>query len=308
MNNGRKSPPRADTHPISVLFVNYQSSAFLDRAISSLRQAEPNLLPEIVVVDNGSPERKTAEGICQRHGVRLVRLARNLGYGAAANRGLRYVDTPYVAVANPDIVFEPETVSKLLQAMENHPTIGAIAPQLLYPDGQPQPSARRLPRLKYVLAGRRSLLLRIFPGWNTAREFQYLGTEKLDDLVEVEALLGTFLVLRVTALDQTGGFDERFFMFAEDMDISRRLRHHGWKLFLEPRARIYHYCGGARQSARRFTEYHRIRSLTLFLTLSRPKLARGLVQLLGAWYYIVLEAVGIIGWYEREYSWRTNRC
>lgn len=293
---------------LSIIFINYQSSVFLDRAISSVRQAEPDLSLEIVVVNNGSSDRTATENICRQHKVRLVLLPRNLGYGAAANRALKYINTPYVAVANPDIIIEPGAVSKLLQVLEKEPTVGAITPQLFYPDGRVQPSARRLPRFKYIFAGRRSLLSHIFPNWSIARDFQYLGTENAPGLVEVEALLGTFLVFRTTAIAQAGGFDERFFMFAEDMDISRRLRQSGWKLVLEPRSRVRHYCGGARQQLRRFTEYHRVRGLTLFFTLGRPTIARGFIRMLGAWYYITLEAMAVLGLYEHEYSWRANRC
>ncbi|MEO0073143.1 MAG: glycosyltransferase family 2 protein [candidate division WOR-3 bacterium] len=293
---------------ISVLFVDYQSHAFLDRAITSLRWAEPELSIEILAVDNGSPERRAAEEICRRHRVRLLRLTRNLGYGAAANRGLKYVSTPYVAVANPDITFERGSLSKLLEVMENNSSIGAVAPQLLYPDGTPQPSARRLPRLKYVLAGRRSPIVRIFPHWSLARKFQYLGSENANSLIYAEALLGTLLVLRTAAIAQVCGFDERFFMFAEDIDLSRRLRQRGWNLAVEPRARIFHFCGGSRQLVRRFTDYHRIKGLTLFLTLDRSLIERCLVWILGTWYYITLETMAMIGLYEHEYSWKTHKC
>ncbi|MBM3315387.1 glycosyltransferase family 2 protein [candidate division WOR-3 bacterium] len=288
---------------LSVVFINYQSADLLDRAIASLRKAEPVLAPEVIVVDNASPDRPALDAVCARHRIPLVRLSRNRGYGAAANRGFRRARARYVAVANPDLRFEPGGVSRLAGLLDAEPAAGAVGPQLVYPDGRPQPSARRYPGLRYALAGRRSPLARLCPKLAAARDFQYLGTERAADPVEVEALLGTFAVFRREALDSAGGFDERYFMFAEDMELCRRLRQKGWKVFLEPRARVEHYYGGVRRRFRRFTEYHRVKALTQFMSQGRGCL-RLPVVVAGAWYYFLLEGMAAVGLQEYEYSWR----
>jgi GT2 family glycosyltransferase len=208
-----------------------------------------------------------------------------------------------VAAANPDLAFEPGAVSRLVRVLDDDPAVGAAGPQLRYPDGRPQPSARRFPRLRYVLAGRRSPLARLFPGLRAARDFQYIGTEAADGPVRVEAVLGTFMVLRRAALDRAGWFDERFFMFAEDMELCRRLGRAGWKVVVEPRARVEHFYGGVRQRFRRFTEYHRVRALVRFLGSERGPLLRALVGAAGAWYYFLLEGMAAVGLHEHERSW-----
>ncbi|MEO0005267.1 MAG: hypothetical protein ABIK49_04615, partial [candidate division WOR-3 bacterium] len=103
------------------------------------------------------------------------------------------------------------------------------------------------------------------------------------------------------------GFDETYFMFAEDLDICQRLRDQGWEVFLEPRANIIHHYGGVRRRFRRFTEFQRIKGLHRFFTQRAGKLKRVLLTVGFAGYYFVLEAVGLLGLGEFEYSWQEQR-
>ncbi|MEO0071449.1 MAG: glycosyltransferase family 2 protein [candidate division WOR-3 bacterium] len=291
---------------ISVIFINYNTTVYLDKAISTFKQTEPEQDLEVIVVDNASQDYNRVQMICQNHGARLLRLSQNLGYGAAANRGARYAQGKYLAVANPDIEFLPGAVTRLLSFLEDNPDVGVVSPQLIYPDGTPQPSCRRLPKLRYLFAGRRSPLLRFFPGYPLAKEFLYLGIDQAKEPVEVESVIGAFMLFRREAFETVGGFDERFFMFAEDLDICLRLHQKKWRVFLEPRARICHYYGGVRRKRRRFSEFHRIKSLYLFFIQRKPLILRGLFTVLFAGYLFLLEALGMVGLGEFEYSWQSS--
>jgi GT2 family glycosyltransferase len=195
-------------------------------------------------------------------------------------------------------------MSALVRLLDQTPGCGAVSPQLVYPDGRAQASARRLPRLKYVLAGRRSPVGRLLPGLSRARDFQYLGIEHELGPVAVEAVIGTCVVFRRKAIEAVRGFDERYFMFAEDLDICRRLGRAGWQILLEPRVRVQHYYGAVRRQFRRLTEFHRLRALRQFFLDGRPLPVRAVLTLGFAAYLCLEEAAGLIGLEEFEYSWQ----
>ncbi len=289
---------------VSVIFINHRSTELLAQALKSLVESEQELDKEVIVVDNASGENEGIVELCRCYNARLIRLRRNIGYGAAANLGFCYAQEKYIAVSNPDVEFLPKTVTRLLDFLENTPEAGVVSPQLLYPNGEPQPSCRRLPKLRYVVAGRRSFLRRLFPAYPPAREFLYLGVEERKEPVEVEAVIGTFMVFRRQAFTEVGGFDERYFMFAEDLDICQRLTQKGWRVFLLPQVRIYHHYGGVRRKRRRFTEYHRIKSLYRFFTKGKGAIGSLFLAVAFAGYFFALEALGVLGLGEFEYSWQ----
>jgi GT2 family glycosyltransferase len=291
---------------LTIVFINYNSARLLDRALSSLRDADPQLAIETLVVDNASRDRVDVEAVCRRHGSRLVLLGRNAGYGAAFNRGYRHARGRYVAVANPDLVFSTPAMTGLVRFMDEHPEAGAVSPQLQYADGTPQPSARRLPRLRYVLAGRRSPLARILPRYAPARDFQYADAHLATDPVPVEAVIGTLVAFRRSALDRVAGFDEGFFMYAEDMDICRRLRQSGWQVYLDPRVTVEHFYGGVRRRFQRFGDYQRLKALMRYFSLGQGWPARLVLRVAFAAYLFMSEAGWLVGVREYEYSWQTG--
>jgi N-acetylglucosaminyl-diphospho-decaprenol L-rhamnosyltransferase len=291
---------------LTIVFINYNSTGLLARALDSLYRAEPQLSVETLVVDNGSRDRAELVEVCRRRSARLILLGRNAGYGAAFNRGYRHASGRYVAVANPDLVFSKPTLTGLVRFMEDHPGAGAVSPQLMYPDGTPQPSARRLPRLRYVLAGRRSPLTRIFPRYAPARDFQYADAHRAAEPVAVEAVIGTLVTFRRSALDQISGFDEGFFMYAEDMDICRRLHRAGWGVYLDPRVTVEHFYGGVRRRFQQFGDYQRLKALMRYFCLDRGATTQSVLRMAFAAYLFLSEAGWLVGIREFEYSWRSK--
>lgn len=290
---------------LSLVIVNYNTAAFVDRALATFAAGRMPFATETIVVDNGSAE--SVSEVCARHGALLLRLNGNRGYGAAANRAAREARGEYLAIANPDIAFGYDTVYRLVDCLDRHEQVGVAGPQLVYPDGEAQPSARRFPRLRYLMVGRRSPLVRLVPNLRRAREFLYAGTETAGGPVLVEAVLGTCMVFRRCAFDEVGGFDERYFLFAEDMDICRRLAARGWQSLVEPAARLEHYYGGARRRRRLFSEYHRVKALVRFMGDGLCGFKRGLLAF-GGLAYCSLQAAGdALGLHEFEYSWKLRK-
>jgi GT2 family glycosyltransferase len=291
---------------LTIVFINYNSARLLERALSTLREAEPRLRIETIVVDNDSRDRAELVEVCRRRGARLVLLGCNVGYGAAFNRGYRHASGRYVAVANPDLVFSTPAATGLVAFLDEHPEAGAVSPQFRYPDGKPQPSARRLPRLRYVLAGRRSPFARIFPRYAPARDFLYADAHLAAGPVPVEAVIGTLVAFRRPALDQVSGFDERFFMYAEDMDICRRLGQAGWGVYLDPRVTVEHFYGGVRRRFQQFGDYQRLKALMHYFCLGRDWPARLVLRVAFAAYLFLSEAGWLVGLREFEYSWQSG--
>ena len=150
----------------------------------------------------------------------------------------------------------------------------------------------------------RSPLARVFPRYAPARDFQYADAHLATGPVPVEAVIGTLVVFRRSALDQVSGFDEGFFMYAEDMDICRRLGRSGWGVYLDPRVTVEHFYGGVRRRFQQFGDYQRLKALMRYFALSRGWPARLALRVAFAAYLSLSEAGWLVGLREFEYSWQ----
>ena len=257
---------------VAIVYINYRSEDQIARSLRSLF-SDPQLPPsEVVVFDNASPN-GPPKGLLERFpGIKIYRAGANLGFARAANKAAGLTKAPFILLANPDTVIPPGTVKGLLDFMKAHPKAGACSPQAYYMDGTPQPVARRRAKLWYGLFGRRGLLTRFWPNNPLTTRYLYLGAERSGEPLQVEALIGAFLMLRREAFEDVGGFDERYFFTAEDIDLALKLRRRGWQIWLCPNLRVIHTYGGSRRRVRYFSEYHRFRAFYLYLMKNNPEL------------------------------------
>ena len=164
----------------------------------------------------------------------------NLGFGAAHNIALKQTlsTSKYHLVLNPDVYFEPDVIGKLYAYMERAPEVGLVMPKVLYPDGRLQPLCKLLPSPKTLIARR---FLSFFSNFLRKENYTYeLHFTGYDKIVNVPFLSGCFMFLRVETLQKVGLFDERFFLYTEDTDLSRRI-HKLAKTVFFPETVIYHY-------------------------------------------------------------------
>lgn len=222
---------------LSVIIVSWNCRPALERCLESLRPALAGVPAEIIAADNGSAD-DTVEWLCrQAPDVRVLAFPENLGYAATANRAARLARGEYLWFLNPDTTVEPDAVTALLRTMTEHPRAGAAGPQLLMADGRPYPlSARRFPTLWTELLEKAGLR-----GPSFSRLALMLG----DETAEVPAVSGAAVCVRRSAWEEVGGFDERYFLYAEDMDICQTLRAAGWEIYYVGRARVMHQGGGS---------------------------------------------------------------
>ncbi|HLG51411.1 MAG TPA: glycosyltransferase family 2 protein [Chloroflexota bacterium] len=266
----------------TVIIVSYNVRDFLVRCLSSLEQAAPGRAIEVIVVDNGSSD-GTVETIRRLFPpVTVIANGTNPGFGAANNQALRSARGRAVLFLNPDTEVRPGALTTLLEYLETHPEVGMVGPRLLSADGQGQSSRRRFPTLVTALV-ESTVLQRLWSGWPALRQY-YMEDCSDNRTQEVDWLVGACLLVRRTVIDRVGGFDERFFMYSEELDLCRRLRAHDWKIVYLPSATVVHYEGRSSEQntilraqrfneskARYFEKYHGPavgRALRLFLLAS----------------------------------------
>jgi GT2 family glycosyltransferase len=201
----------------------------LAESLPALRQQ----VDEIIVVEN-SPE---SEPIAA-DGLRVLHNERPRGFAANVNAGIAATSGGLVLVANPDAVPEEGAVAALRDFMEAHPRCGIAGPQLVDPDGSWQPSRRRFPTVAGTLA-RRTPLRRVARPHERQRD-HYLLDERPEQPVQADWMLGGFLLLRRTMLEELGGFDAGFRMYGEDIDLCYRAAKAGWERWYVPQAVVRH--------------------------------------------------------------------
>ncbi len=227
------APARSD---VAAVVVSYNVRELLQRCLDSLRA---DGLGRVVVVDNASAD-DTVEAMRARPDIDLVALERNVGFAGGANRGVARTDTPYVAIVNPDEVVEPGCTATLVAALEDDPGLAVVGPRITTPDGRTYPSARTFPDL--VVAAGHAFFYLVWPSNPFSRRYRMVDWDHASAR-EVDWVAATHIVVRRSAWEQVGGFDDGYFMYMEDVDLCWRLRRAGWKVGYEPGATVVHDIG-----------------------------------------------------------------
>ncbi len=207
--------------------------------MKSLIDETDKLHVEIIVVDNastdGSPE-AIKESFPQ---VYLIQNKENLGFAKANNIGIRHSSGRYICLINSDVKVLKGCFNKLLDFLDQHPDVGMVGPKEYWPDMTLQSSCRMFPSLwnNFCTAlGINKLFpkYRIFSG-------EHMFFFKYDKIRSVDVLVGCFMMARREAVDQVGMLDERFFIYAEDIDWCKRFWKAGWEIMFNPGAEVIHY-------------------------------------------------------------------
>ncbi|GAB3583962.1 glycosyltransferase family 2 protein [Amycolatopsis endophytica] len=230
---------------VAVVVVTYFPGEDLDRFLDSLEKATSRDV-QVIVADNDSTDEALdrAEG---RAGVQVLRIGENLGYGGGANRGVVELDDRYgwIVIANPDLEWEPGSLDTLLDAGQRWPRGGAFGPLIRDPDGTVYPSARLLPSLGRGMG--HAVFGKIWPAnpWTRAyRQEQGAPIERTSGW-----LSGSCQLIRRAAWDSVDGFDTRYFMYFEDVDLGDRIGRAGWHNVYIPSAAVTHIGGKATSRA-----------------------------------------------------------
>ncbi len=227
---------------ISIVIVNYKVPECLRDAIRSVQDAELAEQTEVLVVDNASGDNSKELITSEFKNVNWIQLKTNVGFGKACNIGVQSSIGKYVLLLNPDTVIAKDTLRVAVDFMQSHPKAGLMGPKILNQDGSLQASCRRgfiTPLVAfYYFTG----LSRLFPKSKHFARYHLTYMDENKSAV-VDAVSGSFMFIRRSLFDQLNGFDERFFMYGEDIDLCWRVRELGYEVWYYPLTQIIHRKG-----------------------------------------------------------------
>jgi GT2 family glycosyltransferase len=227
---------------VTILIATRNTRELTERALASIAASQDVPAKEVIVVDNGSTD-DTGAVIKEKYpGVKLIRAERNLGFARAINLGAQSTRGEFLLLLNSDTVLPPEALAAVIAWMRGHPECGVAGVRLLNPDGSPQNSIANFPTLATELLNK-SLLRRLFPRRFPGKE------QRLDQPVEVESVVGAFMLIRRAAWDALGGLDERYFFFLEETDFCLHARRAGWRVMHLPQIAVWHGQGQTAKKA-----------------------------------------------------------
>jgi GT2 family glycosyltransferase len=214
---------RARPIGVAAVVVSHGQAAELAVSLGALREQ----VDELIVIAN-VPGSVPA-------GIEALQNPRPLGFAANLNKGVSLTRAPLVVSANPDARPEPGAVAALCSFMEAHPRCGVAGPRMEFPDGRWQPSRRRFPTVTGTIVRRTPLRL-VVP----QRRHFHLDEAPPTRPVEADWMLGGFLMLRRSMLEELGGFDEGYRLYGEDIDLAYRAARAGWERWYVPQAVVRH--------------------------------------------------------------------
>lgn len=227
---------------ITVIIVNYNVKEFISDLLDSLNKAAGEIELEVFIVDNASSD-GSAEFLKKNFPwVHLIENSENLGFGKANNQAISKATGDYTLLINPDTVVREDTLKVMYDHMEGNPETGAAGCKLLNPDGTFAPESRRSVPTPATALWKLTGLSTLFPNSKTFGKY-HLGWMSENEKASVPVLSGSFMFFRTSVLQEIGGFDERFFMYAEDIDICYRTTNAGYRIDYVPDTSVTHYKG-----------------------------------------------------------------
>jgi GT2 family glycosyltransferase len=245
---------------LSVIIVNYNVKYFLEQCLCSVRKAIGELAVttgernvEVWVIDNNSTDGSIEYLQPRFPSVTFIKNTVNQGFSKANNQGLQKATGKYILFLNPDTILSEDAFTKCIGFMESTPDAGALGVQMIDGTGQYLKESKRGFPSMWVSFCKMSGLTRWFPGSRLFARY-YMGHVSSEEVSKVDILSGAFMLVQKAALDKTGGFDEQFFMYAEDIDLSYRLQQTGLHNYYFADCTIIHFKG---ESTRKDSKYVR---------------------------------------------------
>lgn len=227
-----------DSPILTISIVNWNSGNLLKDCINSIYKNMRLQEIELIVIDNNSSDNSLDAIKNLFPSLKIIKNTVNKGFGAANNQAIKLCKTKYVLIINPDIVILPNTHYTLIDFMEKNNEIAIAGGQLLNLDFSIQRFCRSFPTIRMMFY-KYSGLSKLFPKSKEFGKYE-MGYWDYDSLREVDQPPGAFLMIRRDVLEKIGYFDERFFMFFEDVDLCLRIKKAGYKIFYVPNAKAIH--------------------------------------------------------------------
>lgn len=246
---------------IDIVIVNWNAGLQLKECLESVVACNRGELARIFVVDNGSTD-GSADSVAGLKQVEIISTGENLGFGAACNIGAQAGKSPYILFLNPDTRLEAESLSVPLEFMESpeNSKVGICGIQLVDDEGTISRSCAQYPTLWRLLSS--ALGLDKLPGLKgtgmAMRDWDHSDTRKVDQV------MGAFFFCRRRVFESCGGFDERFFVYFEEVDVARRSKLTGWDTWFLTEAKAFHAGGGTSRQVKVYRLFYSLRSRLLY--------------------------------------------
>ncbi|MFA5076536.1 MAG: glycosyltransferase family 2 protein [Patescibacteria group bacterium] len=224
---------------LSIVILNYKSKGLLRQCLKGIRLLNLKLDYEVIVTDN-NPSDSCGEMIKKDFPeIKFIQSPKNLGYAGGNNLALKKATGRYILTLNPDIAILTNEIDKIIVYMDGRPEVGIVGPKLINPDGTMQYSCYRFPTFMMPFY-RRTFLGKLPFARNLVYKYLMMDWDHKENR-EVDWLLGGCLFIRKAAMDKIGLFDERFFMYFEDVDYCRRFWENDYRVVYFADAEVVHY-------------------------------------------------------------------
>jgi len=216
---------KTESPELSIIIVNYNTAGFLERCLISLEKLKDEVPFEIIVADNNSSDNSKEIMQVKFSHLKILSFSENLGFSKANNKALDLAVGEYIFFLNPDTEVKPGCLKSALKYMKDHPEVGLAGTKILNPDGTEQNSFEfRYPKEKYVSS------LKGLPG-------------------KIAWVLGASMLVSKRVMADVSGFDERYFLYGEDIDLCLRIRKFGLQVGFIPNAEIIHWEGQSEKAS-----------------------------------------------------------
>jgi N-acetylglucosaminyl-diphospho-decaprenol L-rhamnosyltransferase len=228
---------------VSIVIVNWKTPELLAGCLNSILDDPRAADFEIWVVDNASGD-NSLQILAEYPQVRTIANQQNVGFAKACNQVIPDCTAPYVFLLNPDTVVSGNAVTVLADYLDANSDCGSVGPKVLNPDGTLQLACRRSFPSPAASFYRLTYLSKIFPKNKTFARYNLTFADP-DQVLDVDALSGSAMMVRKNIIDKIGLLDEDIFMFGEDIDWCWRIKEDGWRVTYVPDAVVYHYHGAS---------------------------------------------------------------
>ncbi|MEO5891601.1 MAG: glycosyltransferase family 2 protein [Ferruginibacter sp.] len=256
---------------VDIVIVNWNSGGFLKKCVDSILIGATELIGKIIIIDNNSNDLSLAT-VPTHNKVLVIQNSENLGFARACNQGFKTSTAPYVLLLNPDTRIEENTINNCLDFLKTNTEIDILGCQLLNEDGTVSVSCARFPTpfgLLIDATGLSKIAPGLFPPSILMTDWNHLQSRYVDQV------MGAFMFMHKDIFKKLGYFDERFFVYYEELDFSLRLAKAGGKTFYNSNIKVVHTGMGTTEA---------VKAYRLFLNLrSRLKYAKKNFSRLGYW-------------------------
>ncbi len=253
---------------LDIVIVNWNGGRQLYECVNSVLAHAEGTAVRPIIIDNGSTD-GSADVVEGLPGVEVIRTGQNLGFGAACNIGAKAGDSPYILLLNPDTRLEANSLSVPLEFMERpvNKNVGICGIQLIDEQGRVSRTSARYPTLSRQVSS--ALGLDKLPGLKGTGV--HMGDWDHLKSTTVDHVIGAFYLMRRDVFEYVGGFDERFFVYLEDVDLSKRAYAAGWTIWYLTEAQAFHAGGGTSCQVKVHRLFYSLRSRLLYALKHFPR-------------------------------------